>query len=1047
MFFRLAVFATLLLATTTLGAQAPTGSLAGLVHDGSAAPMAGAAIHVVGLETGLTRSATSDARGLFAVIDLPPGRYRVAVTRAGFRSATRDDVMVEMGVRTSVRFTLSLASIDETVAVTGTFTELDRQATGTGGVVTRTQIEELPLNGRNYLQLGSLQPGVVVSRASGREFSGGFGSTQLAIAGARPEQTGYLLDGTNIADIADKAPSGMAGALLGVEAIQEFSVQTHGYRAEFGRAAGGIISAVTRSGTNQFHGSAFEFRRDSALDARGYFDPDDPPEFLRNQFGGSLGGPLRRNRLFFFGSYEGLRARNVVTRAARLPDANAHRGLLPDGRGGLRSVTVHPAVRPYLDLLFPVPEGQSFGDGSAEQRHTHRDPIDQDYVIGRIDWQITGADRFSARVSDDSSSAAISQEHPLFRNETTADTRYATTQYQRLLGSAGVNELRVAVNETWRTDDVRSTVGIPASLYFTEDPRFGAINIIGLTLAGSTATIPASYDQRLTQVSNTLSWQRGAHLLKAGADWQHYDFSGYSYSRYGGEFRFRNLEEFLTLRRSGSAQADRFTGNLPGTDTRRAMSQHYLAFFLQDDWRARPALSLSLGLRYDFVTTPVERDDRVAGLRRLEDLESGPRGVTPGAPLFDNPSLRSLAPRLGVNWAPGVDGRTTVRAGYGLFYQPLTVSYYRGTVFRIFPYFAGVDIRQPAAFGPGIREVLAAGTDAQRRSEFIAYDARQPFLQHWHARVDRDLGGGVTAEMGYLGSRGHNLPFYGDPNAVPSERLPDGRKRVIAGADLRYPSWGRIRTRINVARSRAHALVAGLRRRSARGLSVQAAYTLADSTDTWSGGQMGTSDFDNGAGSATDWWDPEAELGPSNFDVRHSLVVNGTYELPWGRDLDGIAGVFGRGWSLAGVLQLASGLPFTPFIGFDRALDGQSDADVVQKPDQVGPVRYPRTPEAWFDVSAFALPPEGYYGTARRNSLRGPGLKVADVAATKTFAVGAVRAQLRLEAFNVFNWVNFGLPNASVLFNADGSYRAGAARITTTATPGRQLQVGVKLRF
>jgi hypothetical protein len=401
---------------------------------------------------------------------------------------------------------------------------------------------------------------------------------------------------------------------------------------------------------------------------------------------------------------------------------------------------------------------------------------------------------------------------------------------------------------------------------------------------------------------------------------------------------------------------------------------------------------------------------------------------------------------VGANWAPG-DGRTSVRAGYGLFFQPMTVSYYRGTVFRIFPYFAGVDIRQPAVFGPGIQTVLASGVDAQRRSEFIDYDARQPFVQQWHARIERDLGAGVSAELGYLGSRGHNLPFYGDPNAVPSEYLADGRKQVIPGAGLRYPTWGRIRTRTNIAHSTGHAVVAGIRKRSADRLTLQAAYTFAHSNDTWSGGQMGTSDFDNGAGSATDWWDPEAERGPANFDVRHSLVVNGSYELPWGRSLSGAAGALARGWSVAGVLQLASGLPFTPFIGFDRALDRQSDADTIQKPDQIAPVTYPGTAEAWFDVTDFALPQLGFYGNATRNSLRGPGLKLADVAIVKQVTAGQTRVQLRLEAFNIFNWVNLGLPNASVLFNSDGSYRGGAARITTIATPARQLQLGIKLIF
>ena len=262
-----------------------------------------------------------------------------------------------MGTGVSVNLTLAVAGVTEAVTVTEHASALDSQGTSIGGVVTRNQIEELPLNGRNFLQLAALQPGVIVSRASGREFSGGFGSTQLAVGGARPEHTGYLLDGTNIADISDKAPSSLAGALLGVDAVQEFSVQTHGYSAEFGRAAGGIVSVVTKSGTNRFAGSAFEFHRDSALDARGYFDPADPPDFLRNQFGASLGGPVLKNRLFFFGSYEGLRDRNVVTRSARLPDQAAHDGWLPDGQGGLRRVTFTRRLDRICRCCFPIPDG------------------------------------------------------------------------------------------------------------------------------------------------------------------------------------------------------------------------------------------------------------------------------------------------------------------------------------------------------------------------------------------------------------------------------------------------------------------------------------------------------------------------------------------------------------------------------------------------------------------------------------------------------------------------------------------------------------------
>jgi hypothetical protein len=1032
--FVLTLILVVILPKSTL-AQGTTGSVSGYVVDAARAALPGATVTVTNNETGLVRSTVSDHRGAFRVLDLPPGIFAVRSEMAGMSAGVQNKVIVTLGQDASVILAMSVPSVSVQVDVTGAAAALDARSGSAGGVVSRVQIAELPLNGRNFLQLATLQPGVILSRATGRDFTTGFANTQLSIAGARPEHSTFLLDGTNIADISDKSPSSVAGGLLGVDAVKEFSVQTHGYSAEFGRAAGGIVSIVTRSGTNQWRGGVFEFHRDSALDSRNYFDVGTPPGFRRDQFGGSLGGPLKRRSLFVFADLEGLSEQRSVTRVARLPDQAAHNGMLPAAGGGLRSVNVHPAVRPYLDLLFPVPTGQSFGDGTAELRHGHQDPTDDRFGVAKLDWQARPSDGFMLRYSHDTSSATTSQDHPLFRSETGSRSRYLTAQHQHLFGYNSLNNLRLSVNRTSREDDVLPNVEIPASLLFTADPHFGAITIVGVTMAGSTNAIPAHYNQRVFQLSDTFTWSRNDHVFKAGVDWQHYRFGGVSYSRYGGEFRFRNLEEFLTLRRSSSAQADRFTGNLPGTDTQREMRQDYVAFFVQDDWRASSRLTLNLGLRYDFATVPNEEQGRVAGLLSLDDLESGPGGVTPGTGLYDNPSPRSIAPRAALAWAP--DDETTVRGGYGLFFQPLTVSYYRATTFRVFPYFAGVDLRQPAVFGPGIQTILAQPTPSsvQRRSEFIAYDAKQPFMQQWHLTMQRNIGAGFTGELGYLGSRGHNLPFYGDPNSIPAERLADGRKRVIPGASLRYPTWGRIRTRINIARSESHHVVAGLRKQLAAGVEFQAAYTYGHSNDTWSGGLQGSADFDNGAGSATDWWDPEDEFGPSNFDVRHTLVVNAVWRVPW------------AGWSVAGVLNLASGLPFTPFIGFDRAGDGQSDADLLQKPDQIGTVTYPRTSEAWFDASAFALPAAGYYGNTRRNSLRGPGLKVVDLAIFKDVRISRTTLQLRAEAFNLFNWVNFGIPDATALFNTDGTRRAGIGRITTTATPARQVQLGVKVSF
>jgi hypothetical protein len=1040
--------ASLLCAPALVLAQATTGSISGTVTDETGGIMPGTTITVTNVDTGLVRTQAADPRGRYRVLDLTPGSYELTTELQGFAPVKRTNLVVAIGKDLLVDIQVRVGAMSEQVTVVGETSSVSLGTTAAGGVVTTQQIAELPLNGRSFMQLATLQPGVVVSRGTARDFTGGFGNTQLAIGGARPENTGYLMDGTNIADISDKAPSSLSGVLLGVDTVQEFSVQTHGYSAEFGRAAGGIMSAVTKSGTNTIHGTVFEFHRDSALDARNFFDTDELPDFKRNQFGATGGGPIVKNKLFYFGSYEGLRERLAVTRFARLPNALAHQGMVPNAQGQLVNVGVQALAAPYLALLFPIPTGRDFGDGTAEEAHAHQDPTDENFGVVKFDYNLGPRGNLMARWSRDVSDTQISQPHPLFFETVGTDTRYITGQYQQIFTQALLNNVRVAANRTGRDNDLISTVDIPRALYFSEDPHWGAINILTASTAGSIATIPVDYQQDLYQLSDTLTWTQNSHIIKAGFDWQKTHFDGFSYSRYGGEFRFRNVMEFVTLNRGGGAKADRFTGNLPGTDTFRQMRQHYAAFFLQDDWRAGDTLSITYGLRYEFVTDPKELQDRVAGLLSLDDLESGPQGITPGTPLFNNPSKKSLAPRLGVAWNPFGNKKQTVKGGYGVFYQPLTTSFYRGTTFRIYPYFAGVDIRQPTVFGPAMKDVLAAGVNpdtVQKRSEFIFYDLEQPFMQQWHVNFERDLGRNFVTEAGYIGSRGHNLPFYGDPNATPSEYGADGVKRLVPGATLRYPSWGRIRTRNNVARSNYHGMTLALNKRYSDGWQMQAAYTLGKSNDTWSGGLIGGSDFDNGAGSATDWWDPEYEYGPSNYDVRHNIVINAVYQLPFGKGREGFAGVLANGWNIGGVFQASSGLPATPLLAYDQVGDRQSDTG-LQKPNIGGDINYIGTAEQWFDPSVYIVPAAGVFGSARRNSVRGPGLKVADLSVFKNFTVNRYAVQLRFEAFNAFNWVNLGLPDMTI-FTANGVRNPTAGQIRNTATPARQVQIGLKFMF
>ncbi len=1043
------------LAAASARAQSTTGSISGTVLDQSKAILPGATVSVTNVETAATRSIATDADGRYRALNLTPGRYSVVGELSGFTKTTINNVLVQIGRDIPIDLMLSVGGVSENVTVAGETALLDLSTAVVGGVVSTKQIAELPLNGRSFMQLATLQPGVAVSRATGRDFTGGFGGTQISIAGARPEQTGYLLEGTNISDIADKAPSSVAGVLLGVDTVQEFSVQTHGYSAEFGRAAGGIISAVTKSGTNKFKGTFFEFLRDSALDSKGYFDQGDaPPPFTRNQFGGTLGGPIVRNKLFFFGSYEGLRERLGTTRLARVPNADAHKGLLPAPGGGLRNVGVHPTIQPYLDLLYPVPNGRDFGDGTGEYVFAPTEPTNEHLLIGKIDWNLHQKDNVLVRISSDRSDNQVwANDHPSFTDVTSTDARYVTTQWQRIFTSAVLNEARFAANRTQRELTPTPLIDVPRSLFFVDQPYFGYIEVPGLLTSVGNVDDSANYTQNLYQVTDTLTLNAGRHTWKSGFDFQRYHFDGVSNSRLGGDYRFRSLEEMLTLRRSATAQADRFTGNLPGTDTDRHMRQNYAAFFVHDDFRVSNRLSVSAGLRYEFVTTPHELSGKVAGLLNLNDLESGPLGITAGSPLFDNPSKKSVAPRVGVSWMPFGNMKTTVRGGSGIFYQPLTVSFYRGTTFREYPYFAGVDIRQPAVFGPAIQSVLAggAGTAAvQKRSEFIAFDIDQPYNVQWYGNLQHELRGGLVAEVGYMGSRGVNLPYYGDPNTTPSEYLPDGTKRIVPGAALRYPSWGRIRTRSTGAESEYHGVTLGLQKRLSRGLQFQGNYTYSRSTDTWSGGLQGSSDFLTGAGSAVDWWDIEFERGRSSFDVPHNVVFNTVYALPSTGSTSGMRHAIADGWQLAGIVTVSSGVPFHPVIGFDRAGDRQSDTN-MQRPSWAagfdpGNV-ITGNADQYFNAAAFVLPAAGTFGNVHRNALRGPNLRLVDFSTFKNQQVGHSTLQFRVEVFNLLNRVNFNPPADPRVFNTDGSLVPGSGRITSLATTPRQVQFGVKFLF
>jgi Carboxypeptidase regulatory-like domain/TonB dependent receptor len=1054
-----AVPCVLLLATlavpATARAQATTGNIFGTVTDESKAVLPGVAVVVRHVETGISRTLLTDANGRYRALNLPPGTFTVTAELSGFAKAVRDNLTVALDKNVIADFEMKVGALTESVTVSGEATRTQLSQTVVGGLVTTQQIAELPLNGRNFLQLATLEPGLAVSRSSGVNFTAGFNATEVAIGGARPELTGYLLEGTNIADMSDKAPSSISGAMLGVDTVQEFTVQTHGYSAEFGRAAGGIVSAVTKSGTNNVHGSAFEFNRNSKFDAANFFDVGGtPPPFKRNQYGGTVGGPIVKNKVFYFVSYEGLRQDLATTQLARVPNALAHQGILPDGKGGQLNVGVNALVKPYLDLLFPMPNGQDFGDGSAELRHAELSPTRENQIVAKIDWQLNQNDSALVRFSNDPSTNTATLPNPSFQDVVATKTQYFTGQETHLFSNNLLNVFRGSLNRTFRSDETDPTVNIPQNLYFTTDPKFGSITITSLNnlTTGATATSPVSYDQRIFEFGDTVTWNTGKHTVKFGGNAQRYHFDGFSYSRFGGNFVFRTLQEFLTLNRGGGAAANTFTGNMPGTDTQRFIRQSYFSFFVNDDYHPTGRLTLNLGLRYEFITTPYDINGKIAGLVSYNDLESGPLGVTPGTPLFKNPSLKDFAPRLGFSWTPSDNNRTVLKGGGGIFYQPLTTSFYRGTAFRIYPYFAGVSISRPTVFGPAIQNLLNQGTGlaVQKRSEFIDYNAAQTYMAQYYLDYQHELPGGLLADLGYVGSRGYNLPFYGDPNSVPAQQTPLGWQ-IVPGATLRYPDWGRVRTRINSAQSWYNGLIVKVNRQLKNNLMFQGSYTFSRSIDNFSGGLSGSSDFNGSNGSAQDWWCVPCEKGLSSFDIRHVFVFNGTYLLPFAQNATGMKGILGSGWQISAILNATSGVPFQPYIGFDWAGDKEPDGNAQRPSLAAGASNNPVTGSVaqWFDPTAFVLPLPGYYGNVGRNTIEGPGLLTLDGSIFKNTKIASKRTvQLRLEVFNILNRANFNPPDVTGgLFNPDGSRRAAPAQLTSTSTTARQIQLGVKVLF
>lgn len=1015
-----------------LNAQVITGTILGNVTDESKSALVGVTLSIKNLDTGDARTAVTDQAGNYRAAGLSLGNYEVRAELSGFQSKVRTGLSITVGREAVVNFTLGVARVSEAIVVRGEAPMVNTTESALSYHVDEKKIRDLPLNGRDYASLILMQPGVTLSRASADSSNVGRG-LKISVAGARPNQNLFTLDGTDYNDALNNTPGSAQGMMTGVESIKEFQVLTNTMSAEYGRASGGVFNVVTKSGTNEYHGSLFEFRRSDALDSKNFF-ADEKPAFRRNQFGGSFGGPFAKDRTFFFGSYEGLRELKDVITVATVPDDDARRGVLP----GVTPFTVNAAVVPYLNL-YPQANGQRILDskgnptGVAEFIGVNARNSHQNFAMARLDHAFTDQDSAFMRYLFDDSELDQPVNFPAFPNIVRNRKHVATLEERHLFSSTALNEFRLGFNGSKPEEDI-NPLDPHTDISFVTGKPFGEISITGLTEIGTDRTNPKLFFSDVYQATENFSFVKGNHALKTGFNFEHFRYNGNSETRTRGRLRFRTVQDFL----KGITRD--FELAKPGSDFQRNYRQNLVGLFVQDDVRIGQRLVVNAGLRWEFVTTPTEKNDKVSNLRNIMDP-----AVNVGGDLFKNQTHKDLAPRLGFVWDVKGDGKTAVRGGFGLFYDPPLFFEWRNPIFRSLPFVDRARVNRPTLPIDPSRVTVSGPSD----TESFQYDLKPMYMVQYNVNVQRELGFFDTVLMlGYVGSRGHNLLGQGDANIAIPQIRPDGSEFFPANPVRRNPNFGAIRSIMQGFRSRYNGVVLSLAKRRTDRLQFQTSYTFGKTEDNRSG-SGGRQEYANGQARTFDPYDFDKDWGRADYDVRHNFITNATYDLPLGK------GRLREGWQINFIGTYASGVPFSPIIPGDPDRDGTDDN--AARPNLVpgcNPKNVPggRSANMWFNPQCFSFPEIGTRGNAKRNSLEGPDMRLLDMALVKTTPISSgLQAQLRLEVFNLLNRANFDLPandpDGEAIFDDRGIRLADAGKIFRTITDGRSWQLALRLLF
>jgi len=1043
-----------------------------MITDQSGAAVSGASVTAKSLDTGFSRTVQTDQRGRYRLYALSVGPYEVRVTKTGFEEAIRSGIRLVVGQDATVDLGLHLGQVSEQVVVTEDAPVVNLTTNDISGLVGETQVKDLPLNGRSYDLLLTLNPGIANftwEKTGGIGVSNSTTGNNFSVSGNRPQQNIFLLNGVEFTGAAENnmQPGGSSQQLLGVDAVREFNVLRDSYGAEYGKRPGGQVSIVTQSGTNQVHGSVYEFLRNSALDAPNYFDQGTAPPFQRNQFGVAMGGPIQTDKTFLFANYEGFRQHLHQTSVAFVPDASSRASAVP-------------SVQPLLNLWPVAPAGAPNFNGIAQVFSSPLQTIREDFGTARLDHIISSRDSLAAVYTiDDGDDLTATVLDPFSSDILTLREQVFSLDETHSFSPNTVNVARVGYSRAGYFFTGEPTPGTPAASVpgFLSGLPVGAVVVGGsaasnpaaqLGLAGSNNGSNLRIARNLYTFEDRLSVTRGRHQFTVGAWFQPFQSNEtIALSQYG-QATFSSLQNFL----QGSASSFLWDPSPTEMNWRSLFG----AWYVEDVMRIAPRLTLSLGLRDEFTTGWNEAHGRAANYTFSGAVISSQPHI--GDSLFTVNNAKFLPqPRIGLAWSPRTD-KTVIRAGFGVYNDlqdalgyrtdqnaPFNPVYSVGSATK--PFLVSSLPIDPHAPPPAGAKLVPGG---------VQPDMQTPTLISWSLRVQQEITPDMSLTIGYVGSHGYhellgvdaNEPFPvvcpGSPcPATYPSTFPAGLAGTPVPAGSFYvptttranPNLANTWTWFSQGTSNYNALQVDVNRRFSHGLSLRGVYTWSKALDD--GDSLNATAAANAPGLVSNPFDLHADYGLATYDARHIGVINAVYSLPFGKgqalanSLEGWSNALVSGWSVNSIVTIQSGFPFTPQLSYNPSNNGDTRNPVrpFVNPAFSGPVILGK-PSQWFNPDAFLAPPagSGFYGNLDRDTLIGPGLATWDFSAFKTTNISERLAlQFRAEIFNLLNRANLNTPNLITFTSSTtGTKTSGTAgAIISTSTTSRQVQFGLKV--